>query len=300
MTAHSPASAKTSSQVSQFHDLDNPKRRDYNGYDNDKLGLILSNRKSGMQINLEGKSALITGGNVGIGAGIATALAKCGAQVSITYLSHKIEARETVKSLQRLGCEAASFHLDATDSSQVNQVVSQAAEIMNSRIDILVNNAGHLVERVPAESISDDHWHRVIDVNLSSAFYCTRATLKHMPDGGRIVNMSSLAARNGGGNGTLPYAASKAGVIGLTRGLAKELAPRKITVNALAPGFIVDTPFHETFTGFENYQGIINGIPLGEAGMPADVAGAVLYFISDLGRWVTGQVAEINGGAWFV
>jgi 3-oxoacyl-[acyl-carrier protein] reductase len=253
-----------------------------------------------MQINLDGKTAFVTGGNVGIGAGIAKALAKCGVQLIITYFSHEIEATNTVKALKRMGCDATMLHLDATDSDQVAKVVSQAAALMNGEIDILVNNAGHIVNRVQTDCMSDEHWRRVIDVNLSSAFYCTRETLKYMPDGGRIVNMSSLAARNGGGNGTVPYAASKAGVIGLTRGLAKELAPRKITVNALAPGFIVDTPFHETFTGFENYQGIINEIPLAEAGVPNDVAGAVLYFASDLGKWVTGQVAEINGGAWFV
>ncbi len=253
-----------------------------------------------MQINLAGKTALVTGGNVGIGAGIAKAFAGCGAQVTITYYSHEIEANDTLNALRGLGCQAAMLHLDATDSDQVARVVSQAAGHMNGKIDILVNNAGHLVKRVSTDCMSDEHWHRVIDVNLSSAFYCTRETLKYMPDGGRIVNMSSLAARNGGGDGTVPYAASKAGVIGLTRALAKELAPRKITVNALAPGFIAETPFHETFTGIENYAGIISGIPLGEAGRPADVAGAVLYFASDLGKWVTGQVAEINGGAWFV
>lgn len=163
-----------------------------------------------------------------------------------------------------------------------------------------MNNAGYLVKRVQTADMSDEHWHRVIDVNLSSAFYCTRESLKFMPEGGRIVNMSSLAARNGGGNGTVPYSASKAGVIGLTRALAKELAPRKITVNALAPGFIAETPFHETFTGLDNYAGIISGIPLGVADLPPDVAGAVLYFVSDLGKWVTDPVAEINGGAWFV
>lgn len=253
-----------------------------------------------MQINLDGKTALVTGGNIGIGAGIAKALAECGAQVIITYFSHEVEANDTVKVLKELGCEAAMFHLDATDSAQAATVVSQAAARSKGKIDILVNNAGHLVNRVQTECMSDEHWRRVIDVNLSSAFYCTREILKVMPDGGRIVNMSSLAARNGGGNGTMPYAASKAGIIGLTRGLAKELAPRKITVNALAPGFIAETPFHETFTGLENYAGIIDGIPLGVAGLPADVAGAVLYYVSDLGKWVTGQVAEINGGGWFV
>ena len=253
-----------------------------------------------MRINLEGKAALVTGGNVGIGAGIAKGLAECGAQVFITYFSHKAEAERTLHDLNGAGCSGAMAHLDATDSAQVAAVVAEAAAAMNGKIDILVNNAGHLVNRVQTTCMSDEHWHQVINVNLSSAFYCTREALKFMPEGGRIVNMSSLAARNGGGNGTVPYAASKAGVIGLTRALAKELAPRKITVNALAPGFIVDTPFHETFTGVENYQGIINGIPLGEAGVPSDVAGAVLYLVSDLGRWVTGQVAELNGGAWFV
>lgn len=253
-----------------------------------------------MDINLTGKTALITGGNVGIGAGIAKQLACCGATVAITYYSHKSEAAETLGAIRDQGSQADMFYLDATDSAQVAQVVAQAAAALDGRIDILVNNAGHLVDRVDICAMSDEHWHKVIDVNLSSAFYCTREALKVMPDGGRIVNMSSLAGRNGGGNGTASYAASKAGVIGLTRGLAKELAPRKITVNALAPGFIVDTPFHETFTGQENYAGIIGGIPLGVAGVPDDVAGAVLYFVSDLGKWVTGQVAEINGGAWFV
>lgn len=253
-----------------------------------------------MQITLEGKTALVTGGNIGIGAGIAKALAGCGAQVAITYFSHQAAANDTVNALKKLGCEATTLHLDATDSAQVAAVAAQAAQFMGGKIDILVNNAGHLVDRVPTESMSDEHWHRVIDVNLSSAFYCTREALKFMPEGGRIVNMASLAGRNGGGNGTVSYAASKAGVIGLTRGLAKELAPRKITVNALAPGFIAETPFHETFTGFDNYAGIISGIPLAVAGLPEDVAGAVLYFVTDLGKWVTGQVAEINGGAWFV
>lgn len=254
-----------------------------------------------VNIDLRDKTALITGGNVGIGAGIAKSLAEAGATVAITYYSHNEEAQQTVDAITAKGCKAAMFQLDATDSKNVDDVVAQAAEFLGGKIDILVNNAGHLVSRTKIEDMSDDHWHQVINVNLSSAFYCTRATLNYMNgDGGRIVNMSSLAGRNGGGNGTVPYAASKAGVIGLTRGLAKELAPRNITVNALSPGFIVDTPFHETFTGVEKYEGIVNSIPLKQAGVPADVAGAVLYFVSDLGKWVTGQVAEINGGAWFV
>ncbi|RME81050.1 MAG: glucose 1-dehydrogenase [Caldilineae bacterium] len=253
-----------------------------------------------MHIDLSTKNALVTGGNIGIGAGISQALAACGAQVALTYYSHREAAAETAAEIQAQGGRAHMFHLDATDPAQVDEVVARAAEAMGGRIDILVNNAGHLVGRVPIAEMDNKHWHKVIDVNLSSTFYVTRAAIPYIPEGGRIVNMSSLAARNGGGNGAVPYATAKAAVIGFTRGLAKELAPRNITVNALAPGFIVDTPFHQTFTGEENYARIIAGVPLKRAGVPQDVAGAVIYFVSDLGAWVTGQVAEINGGAWFV
>jgi 3-oxoacyl-[acyl-carrier protein] reductase len=253
-----------------------------------------------MDIQLAGKTALVTGGNLGIGGAIARQLAECGAKVALTYYSHETEAAETVEQIEAEGGEAHAFQLDATDSAAVNTVTGLASDALGGRIDILVNNAGHLIGRVLISEMDDAHWHRVIDVNLSSTFYCTRAVLEHMPDGGRIVNMASLAARNGGSYGTAAYAASKAGVIGFTRGMAKELAPRGITVNVLAPGFIVDTPFHETFTGVEKYEGIVNSIPLQRAGVPDDVAHAVLFFVSDLGSWITGQAAEINGGAWFV
>lgn len=251
-------------------------------------------------IDLSDKSVLVTGGGVGIGAGIARLLAECGAKVAITYYSHKESAEKTADGIRKNGGDVVVFRLDASDSRNVNETIPEIAKALGGSIDILVNNAGHLIGRVSTAEMTDEHWHKVIDTNLSSAFYVIRAVLRFMSEGGRIVNMASLAARNGGGNGAVAYAASKAGVIGLTRGLAKELAPKKITVNALAPGFIVDTPFHETFTGVDKYEGIIQRIPLGRAGTPGDIAGAVLYFVSELGSWVTGQVAEINGGSWFV
>jgi len=156
------------------------------------------------------------------------------------------------------------------------------------------------VGRVPVAEMDDAHWHKVIDLNLSSAFYCTRAVLPYMTTGwGRIVNVSSLAAQNGGGAGAMAYSASKAGMLGMTRGLAKELAPQGITVNAVAPGLILDTPFHETFTSEENQRTTIESTPLKRPGTPDDVAGVVVYLASDLASFVTGDTTAINGGTWF-
>lgn len=254
-----------------------------------------------MNLDLSGKTALVTGGNIGIGAAISLNLAQHGADVALTYYSHAEAAEATSQQIRAAGRQAFAFQLDATQSDQVNQVVPAAVQALGGQLDILVNNAGHLVNRVLIEDMDDAHWHKVMDVNVASAFYTTRAALPYLKHGGgRIVHMSSLAGRNGGGYGTIAYSAAKAAVIGMTRAMAKEFAPHHITVNALAPGFIVDTPFHETFTGVENYDGIVQSIPLKRAGVPDDVAGAVLYFVSDLGAWVTGQVAEINGGVWFV
>lgn len=254
-----------------------------------------------MNLDLSGKTALVTGGNIGIGRAISLALAECGADVALTCYSHPDEGNETAHQIHALGRAAFVYSLDVTDRAQVDAVVAEAARALGGQINILVTNAGHLVRRVALDQMDDDHWHHVINVNLSSVFYCVRAVLPFMgSDGGRIVTMASTAARNGGGTGATAYAAAKAGVIGYTRGLAKELAPRKITVNALAPGFILDTPFHEQFTARDQQAAIIESIPLKRAGTPADVANAVLYYVSEMGSWITGQVAEINGGIWFV
>jgi 3-oxoacyl-[acyl-carrier protein] reductase len=163
-----------------------------------------------------------------------------------------------------------------------------------------MNNAGHLVGRSPIVEMTDEHWFNTINVNLTSAFYCTRAVLPFMNTGwGRIVNMSSLAARNGGGPGAVAYAASKGAIIAFTRGLCKEVAEQGITVNAVAPGLILETPFHDTFNTEAGIQGAVNSTPLKRGGTPDDVAGAVLYFVSELGSFITGEILEINGGLYF-
>jgi 3-oxoacyl-[acyl-carrier protein] reductase len=249
-------------------------------------------------ITLTGKTALVTGGNTGIGRAIALALAQAGADVALTYYTN--DSEETFVDIRALGRRATQMRMDATDSAEVNAVVPQLVEALGGRLDILVCNAGHLIERVPVAEMSDEHWRRVIDVNLSSAFYSARAALPFMTgEHGWIVTMSSLAAHSGGGPGAVAYSAAKAGLLGFTRGLAKELAPRGITVNAVAPGLILGTPFHENFNTEEGRRGAINGIALKRGGSPEEVAGAVLYLVSDLATFVTGEVIEINGGAWF-
>lgn len=247
-----------------------------------------------MQIDLTGKTAVITGGNMGIGRAFSLALARCGAKVVATYFSSDFEA------FAEEGQTIHGMHLDATDSAQVDAVMAEAAEKLGGKIDILINNAGGLLARIKTADMSDEHFHNVMNVNFSSTFYCTRAVQKHMPDGGRIINLSSLAAHDGGGNGSVIYSASKAAVIGYTRGMAKELGARKITVNAIAPGFIANTAFHNTFTP-ENVQEAIAGkTPVQRAGTVEDVAAAALYLASDMGSFVTGEVMEINGGLYFV
>jgi 3-oxoacyl-[acyl-carrier protein] reductase len=251
-------------------------------------------------VNLElyGKAAVVTGGNVGIGRAIALALAEAGADVAVTYLSHAGD--DVADEIQRLGRRAVSVPLDATDSRAVDRVMDELSTAFGGHIDILVNNAGGLGGRVMIADMDDQHWHRVLDVNLSTAFYCTRAVLRHMgASGGRIVNISSLAAHNGGGPGSTAYAAAKAALVTLTRGLAKELGERGITVNAVAPGLILDTPFHKMFTPEENQRATIATTPLRRAGYPRDVAGAVLFLASDMASFITGEVLEVNGGTWF-
>jgi 3-oxoacyl-[acyl-carrier protein] reductase len=249
-------------------------------------------------IDLTAKTALVTGGAVGIGHAIALALADCGARVAITYLSHLPTGG--AEEAQRPTWMGVAEKLDATQSAEVDRVVNLVAHTFDGHIDILVNNAGGLVDRKELCDITDEFWHAVIDRNLSSAVYCARAVLPHMQSGwGRIINIGSIAAHNGGGPGAMAYAAAKGGLHSLTRAMARELAPRGITVNAVAPGFVADTPFHATFSTEEMQQAAITRTALHRAGKPSDVAGAVTFLASDLAAFVTGEIIEVNGGQWF-
>lgn len=245
---------------------------------------------------LSGKVAIVTGGAIGIGAGIVLALARAGADVAFTHLRH--DPSPVLDEVTGLGRRGTAVRLDATDSAAVTGFTEQVVREFG-RLDIVVNNAGGMVGRRPLAEITDEHWHQVMDVNLSSTFYVARAAAPHLGAGGRIVNISSVAGHNGGGTGATAYATSKAAVHGLTRALARELAPRGITVNAVAPGFIADTPFHAEHTSPAAQLASVHQTPVGRAGRPQDVADAVLYLASEGAGFVTGEILDLNGGSYF-
>ncbi len=247
--------------------------------------------------NLEGRRALVTGAATGIGRATALALAQAGADIAFTHLTH--DPAEVVEQIEALGRKAVAFQLDARHSWDVDRVVVQAADALGGGIDILVNNAGGLGGRQLVTGMDDQHWHQVLDLNVSSVFYATRAVLPLMPDGGRIITISSLAGQNGGGTGAVAYATAKAALDGFTRAVARELGPRGITVNSVAPGFIGGTPFHAIHTPQPAQQAAIDGTPLKRAGTPEDVAAAVVYLASEGAGFVSGTVLDVNGGAYF-
>ncbi|SDC78510.1 3-oxoacyl-[acyl-carrier protein] reductase [Paenibacillus sp. UNCCL117] len=251
-----------------------------------------------MNIDLTGKIALVTGSNAGIGRAIAIALAANGAKVGVNCLNNVAQGQEVVAAIQAAGGEAVLVQADVTDAAQIDRLVSEVEQALGGTVDILVNNAGHLVQRVPNADMTEEMYERILNVNLKSTVFMCKRVLAGMKEkgSGRIVNMTSVAAHNGGGPGSSIYAASKAAVMAYSKGLAKEVAGSGITVNNVSPGFIGNTMFHATFTPDAARQATIAGIPLQREGTPEDVAGAVVYLVSELASYVTGETIEINGG----
>ena len=248
-------------------------------------------------IDLSGQTALITGGSTGIGRAAARALSEAGCDIALHYNTSKAEAEAAAAEVRQTRRRATLVHGDFTRAGDVAAAVVAAAQALGG-LDILVNNAGSLLSRIPLGEMTDEHWNAVLALNLTSVFQACRAALPHLRAGARIVNVTSIAAHTGGGNHSSAYAAAKGGVISLTRGLANELAPRNIRVNAISPGTIL-TPFHERFSTPERLEGIRRGIPLQRLGEAADCADAVLYLVSPLAAYLTGEVIEINGGQHF-
>jgi 3-oxoacyl-[acyl-carrier protein] reductase len=251
-----------------------------------------------MDIDLSGQRAIVTGASTGIGRATAIALAEAGADVAVHYGTSRTEAEETARAIESHRRRAVIVQGDFRDPEATRKSVEAAIAALGDPIDILINNAGSLIARTPLDEMDADLWQEVIALNLSSVFFATKAALPHLGPGARIVNVSSIAARHGGGPGASAYAAAKGGVMTLTRGWAKELAPRNIRVNSIAPG-VIETPFHERFSTPELLETFRKSIPLGRLGTPEECAGAILFLVSPLASYVTGQSLDINGGQWF-
>ena len=241
--------------------------------------------------------ALVTGGGAGLGRACALTLGTRGARVAVHYMTSRDGAEEVVAALNAAGTEAQSFQGDLTKSADVTSLVEAVTARFGS-IDILVNNAGDLVERKPLLEMSDELFHSVMDVNVTSAFLMSRAVGAGMVarKRGVIINMSSLAAWNGGGPGAGAYSTAKGAVISLTKALAKELAPHGVRVNCVAPGLIGDTAFHGRFTAPAAFEAATKGVLLGRAGTPEEVATVIAFLASADSSFLTGETIEINGG----
>jgi 3-oxoacyl-[acyl-carrier protein] reductase len=247
-------------------------------------------------MDLTGKVALITGASSGIGQATAAALANCGAAVAINYHHNESGAEELKKQILSNGGKATAIQADVTKASDVEALMRGTTERLGP-VDILVNNAGSLVERLRILDLSEERWDEVIDLNLKSAFLCSKAVTPAMMERktGAIINVSSIAGRNGGALGSIHYSSAKGGLITFTKGLAKELAPFGIRVNAVAPG-VIDTPYHEKFSTAEMMKFYVNVIPLGRVGRSDEIAKVIAFLASDAASYLAGETIEVNGG----
>ena len=247
-------------------------------------------------MDLSGRVALVSGASSGIGAATALVLADLGAQVAIGYHANRQGAEMVCEAIRSNGGKVAAFRADLRKPEEARSLVASAAEALGP-IDILINNAGSLVRRMPLRDITDEGWGDVMDLNLKSVVVCSQAVAPSMVarQRGAIVNIVSIAGRNGGGPGAGPYSAAKGGLIAFTKSMAKELAAHGVRVNAVSPG-VIDTPFHEVFSTPEMIQNFVKGIPLGRVGTSRECAMAIALLASDAASYIVGETLEVNGG----
>jgi len=240
--------------------------------------------------------ALITGASSGIGRATAEAMGRQGARVGVNYCKNQVGAEQAAETIRKAGSEALVLRANVTRNADVITMV-EAVRKEWGRIDILVNNAGDLLARHTLANMTEEYWDLIMALNLKSAFLCVKAVWEEMVarKSGCIVNVSSIAGRNGGGPGAAAYAAAKAGLLTYTKSLAKELAPHGVRVNGIAPG-VIATPYHERYSPAEVMQRLVALIPLGRAGTSEEIADVIVFLASPAARYITGETIEVNGG----
>ena len=246
--------------------------------------------------DFENRFAVVFGGGRDIGGAVVVELARRGAHVAFSY--NGSDPTKVMDAVAATGQPVLAQKVDAMDMAQVRNFAGWAAKKAGQKISIIVNVVGGLVARKRMEEMDDDFWDQVMTLNLKSVFAMTQAALPLMMDNGAIVNVSSQAGRDGGGPGGIAYGATKGALMSMTRGLAKELAPRRIRVNAVCPGMIA-TKFHDEFTKAEVRQRVAGMTPLGREGRAEEVADLIAYLASDKASFVNGANVDINGGILF-
>jgi 3-oxoacyl-[acyl-carrier protein] reductase len=248
---------------------------------------------------LDNKNALVTAGAQGIGAAITRHLIDQGANVAIHYFSSADTANELVAYAESQGRKAVALSGDLTNEAEATALVQKASEKLGG-LNTLINNAGSLVGRKMLCDMESEFWTKVMDINLTSMMYVTKAALPFLSsnESSSIVNLASLAGRKGGHPGSLAYSTSKGAILTFTRALSTELGPNGIRVNAIAPGLILGTSFHNTHTSKESADQTTGTIPIQRAGNADDVARAVAYLASEYDGFITGATLDINGGVY--
>lgn len=243
-----------------------------------------------------GKVVLVTGASSGIGRATAEFFGKSGASVAIHYNNNDSGAEAAVAVITEAGGKAIAVKADVTDNSAIEKLISEV-ETGLGKIDILINNAGSLIERLKTLEMTEQRWNEVMNLNATSAFFAAKAVVPGMLEKGSgvIINVTSIAGRNGGALGSIHYSSAKAAILTMTKGLAKEFATQGIRVNAVSPG-VIDTPYHETFTTAETMENLRKAIPMGREGRPDEVAGVIAFLASDAASYLCGETIEVNGG----
>ena len=243
-----------------------------------------------------GKVVLVTGASSGIGRATAELFGQCGASVAITYNNNSSGADAAVAAIEASGAKAIAIKADVTEHASIGQMIGEVESGLGP-VDILVNNAGSLIERLKTLEMTEQRWNEVMNLNATSSFFAAQAVIPKMLEKGSgvIINVTSIAGRNGGAPGSIHYSSAKAAMLTMTKGLAKEFAQQGIRINAVSPG-VIDTPYHETFTTSETMDNLRKAIPMGREGRSSEVASVIAFLASDAASYLCGETIEINGG----